>query len=188
MWYHMQKHKMFYALICVLAFYSSCYPSRLFALFSPGSNNLFTILCSCMRYSWCCFLFVFSLFFFLFLFHFIFIFVAVDAFIVVAGWCKMYLNFKYGIVCECWTQEIWIQRHQPKQKTENWKHQQQQQKNVTKMPLAIIWKLHTHSKVHYECAKRKRNAAGLPGWALNTQRTHTYCSNPIRIEYTQRRR
>lgn len=133
----------------------------------------------------CLFFFVI---FFLFLFYFIFIFVAVDAIIVVAGWCKMYLNFKYGIVCECWTQEIWIQRHQPKQKTENWKHQQQQQKNVTKMPMAIIWKLHTHSKVHYECAKRKRNAAGLPGWALNTQRTHTYCSNPIRIEYTQRRR
>lgn len=40
--------------------------------------------------------------------------------------------------------------------------------------MAIIWKLHTHSKVHYECAKHKRNAAGLAGWAHRAH-THTPC-------------
>lgn len=42
--------------------------------------------------------------------------------------------------------------------------------------MAIIWKLHTHSKVHYECAKHKRNAAGLAGWAHRAH-THTHRAN-----------
>lgn len=40
--------------------------------------------------------------------------------------------------------------------------------------MAIIWKLHTHSKVHYECAKHKRNAAGLAGRAHRAHRTNVY--------------
>lgn len=101
---------------------------------------------------------------------------------------KMYLNFKYGIVCECLRELKNI--HIPyniiythtdthststETETENWKHQQH--KKVTKMPMAIIWKLHTHSKVHYECAKHKRNAAGLAGWA---HRAHTHTHTPCR--------